>query len=200
MGCLLPINCEAVEPKLKKTLLQIYTTNAFTFSYQTPFNSQGKAQTKLCTQCPAQEVNVQWVNLVHPRYYLHNKMCFAEKLCIDTKGTRFGGLRCCRLKEASLKAFETDLHQLVPELPTLKKNLHSKKNELDDALKGPVARAFLYMQLKYHFTIPQSQRLLYERWNRQYPPTKWERQRNQLIKNIQGDSNIYIENNSGYAS
>lgn len=192
--CLLSCNTQA-NTHPKKLLLSIYTTHPFTFLSDTSFNTAGKAQTTLCASCPSQEVSIQWMNIVSPKYYFSNKMCYEEKLCIDNKGTRFGGIRCCRKKDMVFNQFENDLHHLVPELPTFKKLINHYgcgKLTPNDKLKGIIGRMFLYMNLKYKLSLPRSEKILYEKWNREYPPCEWERKRNKIIKNIQGDANPYI--------
>jgi deoxyribonuclease-1 len=138
-------------------------------------------------------MTIQWVGLVPAKYYLSHQMCFMEKLCIDNKGQRFSGIRCCRKRDPLFHQFENDLHHLVPELPILKRTLQTLC-EPEDKLKGSIARMFLYMQLKYKIMLPASEKMQYENWHRKYPPTEWERKRNQLIRNVQGDGNPYIEN------
>lgn len=179
---------------VRKTLLSLYTLHPFTFLNETPFNEQGIAQARIAEKCPLQAVKIQFIPIVPPQAYLKHKMCYEEKLCIDKKGARFGGIRCCRHKDPLLKSFEHDYHHLVPELPFLKKHIHHPLLESQEPLKGPISRMFLYMALKYKFTLSNVERIQYENWHREYAPMKWEKQRNQLIKQLQGDGNPYIEN------
>lgn len=182
----------ALNAPLKKSLLSIYSTHPVTFLYETPFNQHGIAQSKACENCPAQEIKVQFFSVVPTQKYLKNKICYEEKFCIDNKGARFGGIRCCRQKDPFLKQFETDLHHLVPELPILKKPLSRSIIEPEEKLKGPLSRMFLYMALKYKFILSKEERMQYESWHKQYAPTLWEIKRNQLIRKVQGDANPYI--------
>jgi len=157
----------------------------------------------LCYQCSPQEVAIQWVSIVPLKYYVKNKMCYTQKICLDKHGYRFGGLQCCRQKEALCKAFEHDLHHIVPELPSLKKLIYQYtaekspdnkfENKLEHSeLKGAIARMYLYMNIKYQLCLPTTDRMRYEQWHRASPPTEWEKKRNNLIHNIQGDTNPYI--------
>lgn len=189
----IPSSVQAHPPK--KLLLCLYKTHPFTFVSQTPFNAAGKSHTILCPQCPSQEVSIQWIPIVPAKYYLNNKMCYEEKVCIDNKGNRFGGIQCCRKKDMFFKQFENDLHHLIPEIPTLKKLINqysTRKLEPHNKLKGTIARMFLYMDLKYRLGLPKSEKIIYETWHKQYPASEWEKERNQLIKAIQGDANPYI--------
>ena len=178
---------------LKKTLHSLYRLHPVTFLNETPFNEKGIAQTRLCDQCPIESRIIQFIPVIPVQAYLSHKMCYTEKLCIDKKGNRFKGIRCCYQKEPGLKAFEQDLHHLVPDFPIFSKLIHGPLQKTPERLKGEISRMFLYLSLKYHFVLPLQNRIEYERWNRQYPPQAWEIQRNELIKQYQGDGNSYIQ-------
>jgi len=70
----------------------------------------------------------------------------------------------------------------------------SFKQDLADPpeqVKGLVARTYLYMSSKYHVTLTNQQRLLYNQWNKQYPASNWEKQRAEKIKKYMGDNPYY---------
>lgn len=58
--------------------------------------------------------------------------------------------------------------------------------------RGTVARAYKYMEKRYGVTLSSAQRKLFDAWDRQYPPGKWECERNRQIKNIQGNDNPFV--------
>lgn len=58
---------------------------------------------------------------------------------------------------------------------------------------GVIARAYLYMADRYDLKLSDSQRKMFEVWNRQHPADAWEKERNRRIKAIQGNGNPYIE-------
>lgn len=81
--------------------------------------------------------------------------------------------------------------------------------EYPDPYKGELARAFLYVMVSYKqamfyggenavdpfapdYLIPEVARMVLE-WNDAYPPSQREKERNALIKKIQGNSNPFIE-------
>jgi deoxyribonuclease-1 len=50
------------------------------------------------------------------------------------------------------------------------------------------------MSDRYGIRISDAQRKLFEVWNKQDPVDEWERVKNKRIKELQGNSNKYIEN------
>lgn len=75
--------------------------------------------------------------------------------------------------------------------------------EPPDSAKGRVARSMLYFMARYgdqgvlpgnvvnHFWNARIQTLL--RWNREFPPTEFERQRNSVVEKIQGNRNPFVD-------
>lgn len=66
--------------------------------------------------------------------------------------------------------------------------------------KGEVARATLYFLLRYPRKVGDDPREIQPedlqtllRWNREYPPTLYERHRNQAIQDLQGNRNPFID-------
>lgn len=78
--------------------------------------------------------------------------------------------------------------------------------EPPDAVKGRVARALLYFYTRYHdrnitngafgdaFWNSKLEMIL--RWNRQFPPTDWERARNDAVERFQGNRNPFVDDPS----
>jgi deoxyribonuclease-1 len=63
------------------------------------------------------------------------------------------------------------------------------------ALRGDIARAYLYMHYAYPGGLPLSatERRRFEQWHQADPPTQWERTRNRRIAAIQGGGNPLAE-------
>jgi endonuclease I len=78
--------------------------------------------------------------------------------------------------------------------------------EPPDAAKGRVARALLYFYTRYYdrnisngafgdsFWNSKLEMIL--RWNKQFPPTAWERSRNDLVEKFQGNRNPFVDDPS----
>ena len=60
-------------------------------------------------------------------------------------------------------------------------------------VRGNIARAMFYMHDTYNLKLYSKQAKLLKQWNRQDPPDKEEQRRNQLIKQIQGQANHFID-------
>ncbi len=52
------------------------------------------------------------------------------------------------------------------------------------------------MSDKYKFKLSDKEKKLFEAWNKMYPVTSWESERNQQISEIQGWGNPYIDTRS----
>lgn len=59
--------------------------------------------------------------------------------------------------------------------------------------KGNVARAILYFSLRYEISIENKQEDTFKEWNKLDPVDQEEREVNLRIKDIQGNSNVFIE-------
>ena len=126
-----------------------------------------------------------------------------------------GGREQCG-KVAQFKKMEGDLHNLFPSVgevngdrgnfqftdmgakPTkygkcpMVVDFKLKLAQPPKEARGLIARAYLYMAQKYKIRLAAQQRRLYEAWDRQYPVTKWECRRNELIAAAQGNDNPFV--------
>ena len=59
--------------------------------------------------------------------------------------------------------------------------------------RGNVARALLYMHIKYNVEINPATMKIIKLWNREDPPSKQEKLRNDRIEALQGQRNPYID-------
>lgn len=59
--------------------------------------------------------------------------------------------------------------------------------------KGQVARAYLYMSDRYRIQLSKNDRATYMKWHQENPPTAWELEKNRRVKQIQGNSNPYVQ-------
>lgn len=58
--------------------------------------------------------------------------------------------------------------------------------------RGVIARTYFYMMNKYKINLSKSEHKLMRSWDKMYPPNAWECERNQQIKQIQGNDNKFI--------
>ncbi len=206
----LPISAKT----LHASLLAIYQENRHTFLCEQPFNKLGKATVKLCSRCPKSEAAIVFMPIVPLQKLASELRCYNDHICINKNGNTFKGLRCCFEQDPFYKAASLDLHNFVPELTMIKQQRRSytfsalneapspscqlhidKKKRLIHAptqLRGMIARTTLYMRDKYHFKLSEEETSRYQSWHRQYPPTQWEKERNEKIGALQGNKNHYV--------
>ncbi|MEK2647486.1 endonuclease [Bdellovibrio sp. BCCA] len=132
-----------------------------------------------------------------------------KALCGSKKG------RTCAKNNDRFAQIEGDMHNLWPEIGELnglrsnfpiaalsgsnydfgscKAKIKDKKFE-PQLNKGLVARVYLYMDDAYpgHGIISTKNRKLVEAWDKTYPPSDWECERETIVSKIQGKSNKFV--------
>jgi deoxyribonuclease-1 len=69
---------------------------------------------------------------------------------------------------------------------------HTYLVEPSEAILGDVDRVWLYVNYKHDIVISEDEYLLHLKWSVRDSPDKWELIRNTIIKNLQGNSNLYV--------
>lgn len=124
----------------------------------------------------------------------------------------------CEKTDPNFKKAYIDLHNLVPAIGEvnmdrsnyrftmmpdtdfvygrcdMKIDFKSKAVTPPSNVRGDIARTYFYMSDRYGIKISDAQRKMFEVWNKQDPVDKWELEKNRRIKEVQGNSNKYIEN------
>lgn len=136
---------------------------------------------------------------------------------------RKGGRKQCMSDDARYREMEGDLHNLAPAVgevngdrghfrygvlpgvasaygacPT-KVDFKQRVAEPRDEVKGFVARVQFYMHDRYRLRMSRQQQQLFIAWNRQFPVTAWERERDRRIAKIVGHSNPYVTHERQWA-
>ena len=65
--------------------------------------------------------------------------------------------------------------------------------EPSDVIRGDLARVWLYMNHKHNVAISEDELLMFLKWSRIDPPSEWEFIRNTRVKEIQGNSNVFVD-------
>ncbi|MFO1258498.1 MAG: endonuclease [Gammaproteobacteria bacterium] len=209
----LPTTVLKSKKDLETAALIVHATSPYTFFCQQPFSTTGTVITQDCPTCPNMESKIKWFYIVPPEVFAKDLLCYQEKLCVNAKGKWYKGRSCCDKKAPLYTMMSRDLHNLMPDTPHLAKQrghrtfmplleatsgcffkLDKKAKVLyvDPNQMGLIARAYLYMMDTYSLEIPESDRKQYLTWHKAYPPSRWEILRNQKIKMIQGNENLYI--------
>jgi deoxyribonuclease-1 len=148
---------------------------------------------------------IEWEHIVPAWHFGHNFKCWKE-----------GGRKNCRDTNPKFKQMEADMHNLVPAIGEIngdrsnypfgnirgEKRVYGKVDmeiesskrlaEPKKSVSGDIARAYFYMRDKYNMYISPEQEKMLIKWNNQDPVTRWEKKKNLLVKDIQGDDNHYI--------
>ncbi|WP_254056373.1 endonuclease [Buchnera aphidicola] len=147
---------------------------------------------------------IEWEHVVPAWQFGHEKQCWKK-----------GGRKNC-LNNPEYKHIESDLHNLQPAIGeinadrsnfmydelnshfstygkcNMKIDFQKKLAEPPNRSKGMIARTYFYMSHQYNIIISQKQKKLFYIWNKNFPVTKWECDRDNLIFQIQGNHNNYI--------
>ncbi len=149
---------------------------------------------------------IEWEHIVPAWHFGHQLRCWQK-----------GGRLHCRNNNQKFKQMEADMHNLVPAIGEIngdrsnfryrmikgEKRLYGQSVNMEISFKeraaeppenvqGDIARTYFYMVDRYGLQISDQQKKLLIAWNNIDPVDKWERQKNQLVKKLQGDENLYI--------
>ncbi|AYZ30288.1 deoxyribonuclease I [Serratia sp. FDAARGOS_506] len=148
---------------------------------------------------------IEWEHVVPAWQFGHQLQCWQD-----------GGRKNCN-KDATYRQIETDLHNLQPAIGEvngdrnnfmysqwnggegqygqcpMKVDFKNKQAEPPARARGAIARTYFYMRDRYQLRLSRQQTQLFEVWNRQYPVSQWECQREARIAKVQGNHNPYIQ-------
>lgn len=193
--------------------LVIHSNHPYTFFCQTPFSTTGSVIIQDCPNCAQFEAKIKWFYIVPPEWFAAELPCFKEKLCINRNNKWYKGRSCCEKNSPLYAMMSRDLYNFAPETPQLAKlrrhydflplseatiecafklDKKAKTIYVDPSQLGLIARTFLYMADTYSLRLPADLHTQFLMWHKHYPPSEWERSRNQQIKAIQGNENIWV--------
>jgi len=147
----------------------------------------------------------EWEHIVPAWTFGHQRQCWQN-----------GGREACVDKDPVFRAMEADLFNLYPavgevngdrsnfnyamvsgvapqygQCPT-KVDFVQKSAEPRDAVKGLVARTTFYMYDRYQLSMSRQQQQLLMAWNKQYPVSAWEQERDRRIAAVMGHHNPFV--------
>ena len=150
---------------------------------------------------------IEWEHVVPAWHFGHQLRCWQK-----------GGRMSCRQNNTKFRQMEADMHNLVPAIGEIngdrsnfkyamiegEQRLYGKVNmeiefssrraEPQESIFGDIARTYFYMRDQYGMRISKSQEKMLISWNNMDPVDRWEKEKNQIIKNLQGTENLYISN------
>ena len=154
---------------------------------------------------PNRATRIEWEHIVPASLFGQQRQCWQQ-----------GGRTNCKKSDPAFNVMEADLHNLTPAIGEtnadrsnyrfgvlpgtdyrhgqcdFKVEFSDRVVEPRDAVKGQIARVWFYMHDRYNLNMATQQQRLMMAWDRQYPPTSWEQERNQRIGRLMGHENLFV--------
>ena len=196
----------------KRVAVDIYDQHPVSFYCGCDIHREGKKLIPDLESCGyevrKQEVRanrIEWEHVVPAWAFGHQLQCWQD-----------GGRSNCTRNNSVFKTMEADLHNLVPAIGEVngdrsnyrfgflpdhpdmygecdfKVDFKARVAQPPVEQRGAIARTYMYMADRYPFHLSDYQVKLFEAWDRTYPASDWEMERNQIIYKITGQENPYI--------
>lgn len=147
----------------------------------------------------------EWEHIVPAWTFGHQRQCWKD-----------GGREQCVDKDPVFRAMEANLYNLYPAVGevngdrsnfnygmvtgvapqygqcTTKVDFKQRAAEPRNEVKGLVARTTFYMFDRYKLNMSRQQQQLLMAWDKQYPVTAWEKERDRRIAGIMGHNNPFV--------
>lgn len=156
---------------------------------------------------------LEWEHVVPASFFGNMLPCWTE----GHPDCKKKGRGCCGKVNEAFHEAEVDLHNLVPSVGEINGDRSNhpygeveeeervygtcdfelggepKKAEPRPEVRGDIARIWFYMIEFYDVPITEERLKMFIEWDKSDPITEWEIERNNRIKEIQGNGNPYIE-------
>lgn len=151
-------------------------------------------------------MRIEWEHIVPAWVFGHQRQCWQN-----------GGRAHCVKTDPVFGKIEADLHNLAPsigevngdrsnfsfgQLPAQapyqygqcrsRVDFPSRTFEPRNEVKGQVARVYFYLHDRYNLSMSRQQQQLLMAWDKAYPPTSWEIERDNRIARIVGYHNPFV--------
>jgi len=205
----------------KKKMVSMYQEHRITFYAACEYGKKGHVDRKSCgykaRKNEKRGKKIEWEHVVPAWAFGHALQCWQNKVCTTRKGKSYKGRKCCGKSNATFRAMESDMHNLVPAIGELNGDRSNfrygmisgeprsygsvdfevdfKQRVAEPAMhvRGDIARTYFYMEREYGLNIGKKQRRLFAVWNKEDPVDGWEIERNRKIMAIQGNSNPFVD-------
>ena len=205
--CSNPYKLKQVKGKEKSLIIK----DSKYYSPRKPFYKSGKPNIRA--------ERIEWEHIMPAENFGRQFTCWrnGDAKCINSKGKKYKGRKCCNKVSDKFKAMQSDMHNLVPAIGEVngdrsnyrygankvKKGMYgscevqvdfkARRAFVKDEIKGDIARTYLYMSDEYNIKLSKQERKMMEAWNKMDPISKWEKVKNERIYKIQGNKNPYIK-------
>jgi len=162
---------------------------------------------------------IEWEHLIPAENFGRQFSCWREgnSKCVKKNGKSYKGRKCCEKVNKKYKIMQADMHNLFPAVGELNADrsnyrfdfelaqpkqygecqfnvlFKQKRARVKEDIRGIIARDYLYFQKRYSMKLSKQETKKYNAWNKQYPPNKWEIERNKRIAKKQGNKNNFIQ-------
>lgn len=150
-------------------------------------------------------IRIEWEHVVPASNFGRARQCWQN-----------GGRQNCNGTDPVFNAMEADLHNLTPSVGEINANrsnynfgmlsatpkqhgacdfrvdFKDRVAEPRDEVKGQVARIYFYMHDRYNMRMSRQQQQLLMAWDKQFPVSEWERERDRRIASRMGHSNPFV--------
>lgn len=148
---------------------------------------------------------VEWEHIVPAWIFGHQRQCWQN-----------GGRKHCVADDPVFRAMEADLYNLYPSVGEVngdrsnfqygmvagagsqygqcktKVDFAGRAAEPRDEVKGLTARVTFYMYDRYNLSMSRQQQQLLMAWDKQFPVTSWEKERDNRIATVMGHHNPFV--------
>jgi deoxyribonuclease-1 len=148
---------------------------------------------------------IEWEHIMPAHSFGQQRQCWQK-----------GGRKNCVENDPVFRAMEADMHNLAPAvgevnadrsnfrfgvLPSspyqhgacnVKIDFKQRVTEPRDEIKGMIARTYFYMHDRYNLRMSDQQRRLMQAWDKRFPVTAWEIERNRRIAARMGHGNPFV--------
>lgn len=205
----------------KRLLGKLYKDHRQTFYCGCSYNNKKRIELNSCDYIPRKNKKrakrLEWEHVVPAHQFGNSRRCWRENLCTKKNGKKYKGRRCCTKIDPVFKNMASDLHNLVPSIGEVngdrsnfkygmivgeKRSYGACDIEIDfkariveprPEVRGDIARIYFYMNKKYGLPLSKKQMKLFKVWNRSDPVDAWERKKNKLVMEIQGNVNEFVD-------
>lgn len=207
----------------KRRAADIYADHRETFYCGCAYDAELRVEPAACGYVPAnpdsrRAQRVEWEHVVPAHAFGHGFAAWRDghPACVNGAGKAYRGRRCARKQEPDFVAMEADLHNLVPAIGELNGRrshygvamlpgeprrfgacdfeVEDRKVEPRPAVRGDVARTYLYMDAAYpaRGVVSAKNAPLLQAWSREDPVDGWECERERRIARQQGNPNPIV--------
>ncbi|QOP46772.1 endonuclease [Sulfurimonas paralvinellae] len=162
---------------------------------------------------------IEWEHAIPAENFGRQFSCWREgdAKCVNSKGKHYKGRKCCTKVNKQYRIMQADMHNLFPSIGELnadRKNYRydfevgekgqygeckfnvlfkQRRARVREEIRGVIARDYLYFHQHYKMKLSKQELKKYQKWNEEYPPSEWEKERNRRIAKLQGNLNPFIK-------